>query len=123
MAYAKPPKSKSVPLTNSSANTKGKPKSAVTDKKGDKKGEKKGKEKAKRGKNARPKRKTAEELDADMVDYWDGGNGPAAAATTTEGGANGNAQQAAAGGDDLGMGDISVSIPLNILRPTPRTTN
>ncbi|MCJ1231304.1 hypothetical protein MMC12_007981 [Toensbergia leucococca] len=62
-----------------------------------------------RGRNAgRPKVKTAEELDAEMVDYFDatGANGgPAgtdAAATT-----NGAIQPITNGGDDLGMDEIS----------------
>ena len=65
-----------------------------------------------RGRNAgRPKVKTAEELDAEMVDYFDatGANGgPAgtdAAATT-----NGAIQPITNGGDDLGMDEISVSL-------------
>lgn len=61
-----------------------------------------------RGRNAgRPKPKTAEELDAEMTDYFVG-NGTDAAAT------NGTAPAATNGGEDLGMDEVSVS------RPTPR---
>ncbi|KUJ23204.1 uncharacterized protein LY89DRAFT_703801 [Mollisia scopiformis] len=48
----------------------------------------------KAARNARPAKKTAEELDSEMVDYWNNG----AAATEGEGAANG-AGQAAANGD------------------------
>lgn len=66
---------------------------------------------ARRGKaSGRPKRKTAEELDAEMEDYFVTNENGAPA----EGNApvNGQAQQQPAtngGGEDLGMGDISVS--------------
>jgi len=70
-----------------------------------------------RGRNAgRPKAKTAEELDAEMVDYFDAN----AANGTTSGvdvGAvtNGAVQPAATnGGEDLGMDEISVSISHNL---------
>lgn len=63
---------------------------------------------AKRGRNAgRPKTKTADELDAEMVDYFDA-NATNGTATATDGAVapttNG---AAAAGGDDLGMEEIS----------------
>jgi THO complex subunit 4 len=51
------------------------------------------------GRNARPAKKTAEELDSEMVDYWQTG----AAAPETESGANGAAQPAAGG--DANMDD------------------
>jgi len=61
---------------------------------------------ARRGRNAgRPKRKTAEELDAEMTDYF-GGNAAAGADATAA--TNGNAA-GATGGEDLGMDEISVS--------------
>jgi len=64
------------------------------------------KDRVQRGRNAgRPKKKTAEELDAEMTDYFGSGNAGAAhdgAAAAT----NGNAT-AANGGDDLGMDEIS----------------
>ena len=70
-----------------------------------------------RGRNAgRPKPKTADELDAEMTDYFVGGtaaNGTDAGAAATNGAAS------TAGGDDLGMDEISVrshkltSIPPN----------
>ncbi|KAK2752898.1 hypothetical protein FQN54_008051 [Arachnomyces sp. PD_36] len=58
-----------------------------------------------RGRNAgRPKPKTAEELDAEMVDYFGANNtGDNAQAANT----NGAAQPAAANNDDLGMDEIS----------------
>lgn len=75
---------------------KSQPKSAAAPKKN---------EAATRGKNARgrggkarnprPAKKTAEELDSEMVDYWNNG----AAATETEGAANGAGQVASNGGD------------------------
>ena len=52
----------------------------------------------------RPSRKTAEELDAEMTDYFVGGTGPA----NNGAGATNGAPAAAAGGDDLGMDEISV---------------
>ena len=58
----------------------------------------------KRGRNAgRPKAKTADELDAEMTDYFGATNGTDAGAATTNG-----AAAAAAGGDDLGMDEVSV---------------
>lgn len=63
-----------------------------------------------RGRNAgRGKPKTADELDAEMVDYFDatganGAGGADGAATT-----NGASQAATNGGQDLGMDEISVS--------------
>ena len=65
-----------------------------------------------RGRNAgRAKPKTAEELDAEMMDYFDASSAPANGATTTDAAAttNGMAQPAANGGEDLGMDEISVS--------------
>jgi len=64
-----------------------------------------GRGRGRRGQNAgRGKPKTAEELDAEMVDYFgtDAGNGTAAASTDAT--ANGAAQPAAANGD-TGMDD------------------
>ena len=54
-------------------------------------------------KAGRPKRKTADELDAEMVDYFDAPNG--------DGTVNGNAQAAA---NDDGMDEISVGISRGI---------
>jgi len=51
------------------------------------------------GRNARPAKKTAEELDSEMVDYWQNGT----ATTETDGTANGAAQPAANG--DANMDD------------------
>jgi THO complex subunit 4 len=95
---------KSTPLTKGSANPKAQPKSAVV-KPNSKKGVKEravgkaGKEKPKRMAKAKPK--TAEELDAEMTDYFAGGGSTETAAAT--------ATQPAAGGEDLGMEEISVS--------------
>lgn len=61
---------------------------------------------AKRGRNAgRPKAKTAEELDADMMDYF-GDNANGAGAEGNAPTANGTAQPTA-NGEDLGMDEIS----------------
>lgn len=66
---------------------------------------------ARRGKAAnRPKPKTSEELDAEMDDYFVTENGAPAEPNAP---VNGQAQQQPAtngGGEDLGMGDISVSL-------------
>lgn len=60
---------------------------------------------ARRGRNAnRPKPKTAEELDAEMVDYFDGGAGNPAPAG--ESAANGTTATAN-GGEEMGMDEIS----------------
>ena len=62
----------------------------------------------KRGRNAgRPKTKTADELDAEMMDYFDA-NAANGTAPATEGAAAPAINGAAAGaGDDLGMEEIS----------------
>lgn len=65
-----------------------------------------------RGRNAgRAKPKTAEELDAEMMDYFDASGAPANGAATTDAAAttNGTAQPAANGGEDLGMDEVLVS--------------
>ncbi|RVX74297.1 hypothetical protein B0A52_02129 [Exophiala mesophila] len=90
------------------ANPKAQPKSAVNVKKATAKDGAKGKgagkdAKPKRGRNARPK-KTAEELDAEMTDYW-GGNNPSATGAAPAAPANG-ANPAPAGGDEA-MDEIS----------------
>jgi THO complex subunit 4 len=56
----------------------------------------------------RPKPKTAEELDAEMVDYFNASNENGASAEVTA--AAGSAPQQPAAGEDLGMAEISVSI-------------
>lgn len=64
-----------------------------------------------RGRNAgRAKPKTAEELDAEMMDYFDASGAPANGAVTTDAAAtaNGTAQPVANGAEDLGMDEISV---------------
>ncbi|KAL9107390.1 MAG: hypothetical protein Q9227_007674 [Pyrenula ochraceoflavens] len=97
----------SLPLTKASANPKAQPKSAVADKNATKNKDGKRVGRAKRGRNAgRPKRKTAEELDAEMMDYFGGTNGDANAGTADAAATNGNAN---AGGD--AMDEISVSSP------------
>jgi THO complex subunit 4 len=59
-----------------------------------------------RGRNAgRPKKKTTEELDAEMTDYFGTNTAPAEAPLAATNGAAPAA--AAAGGDDLGMDEIS----------------
>lgn len=65
---------------------------------------------ASRGRNAgRRKPKTAEELDADMADYF--GDAPANndANNAAPAATNGAAPAAPAGGEDLGMDEVSVS--------------
>lgn len=118
VAYANPQRSvKSDPLTKTSANPKAQPKSATNVKKATAKDGTKGRSAGKPGSKPakrdsrrqqnRPKAKTAEELDAEMTDYW-GGNNPAAAAAPIPTPSNGNAVAAPAGGDDA-MDEISVS--------------
>lgn len=104
VAYANPSaRGKSTPLTKGSANPKAQPKSAVA-KPNAKNGVKvrvagkAGKAKP-RGRKAKPK--TAEELDAEMTDYFAGGAPTETAAVTVT--------EPAAGGEDLGMEEISVS--------------
>lgn len=114
VAYANPKRSaKADPLTQTSANPKAQPKSAANVKKATAKDGTKGRsagkpgsKPAKRGRQNRPKAKTAEELDAEMTDYW-GGNNPSAVGATTQATANGTASAAAAGDD--AMDEISVS--------------
>lgn len=61
---------------------------------------------ARRGRNAgRAKPKTADELDAEMVDYFDENGAEAADGAVT---ANAATQPATNGADDLGMEEISV---------------
>ena len=63
-----------------------------------------------RGRNpGRGKPKTAEELDAEMDDYFNNENAPA----DTNAPVNGSAPQATNGGEDLGMADISVGYLLS----------
>lgn len=59
------------------------------------------------GRAGRPKAKTAEELDAEMVDYFNAPNENGAAADSNAAAA----PQQPAGGEDLGMAEISVSSP------------
>jgi len=92
------------------ANPKAQPKSATATKKVTAKDGTKGRSagqpgKPKRGRNARPKPKTAEELDAEMTDYW-GGNNPATSGTTEPAAANG-AAPAANAGEEMAMEEIS----------------
>ena len=107
VAYATPSaRGKSTPLTKGSANPKAQPKSAVAkpNAKNSIKGRAVGKPgKPKPKKMARAKPKTAEELDAEMTDYF-AGNG-----TATETTAAVTATEPAAAGEDLGMEEISVS--------------
>ncbi|EXJ94313.1 LOW QUALITY PROTEIN: hypothetical protein A1O1_02707 [Capronia coronata CBS 617.96] len=114
VAYANPKRpGNSEPLTKTSANPKAQPKSATTDKrvtgKDGAKGRPAGKAgKPKRGRNARAKPKTAEELDAEMTDYW-ANNNPSAAGASTEAPATNGTAPAPNAGDDMGMDEISVS--------------
>ena len=105
VAYANPSaRGKSTPLTKGSANPKAQPKSAVAkpNAKNSVKGRAVGKPgKPKPKKSSRPKPKTAEELDAEMTDYF-AGNGTATETTAV------TVTQPAVG-EDLGMEEISVS--------------
>lgn len=61
-----------------------------------------------RGRNAgRAKPKTADELDAEMIDYFDT-NAANGTVQGTDGATNGAVQPITNGGDDLGMDEISV---------------
>lgn len=63
-----------------------------------------------RGRNAgRGKPKTADELDAEMVDYFDASATNGTVQGTDAAAANGATQPVANGADDLGMDEISVS--------------
>lgn len=86
------------PLTEGSANPKAQPKSAVDKKTKDKQGRR-----TKKPRTARPKPKSAEELDQEMADYFgDGGN----ATTATANGVT--AEAATNGGGGEAMDEISV---------------
>ncbi|KAL8690909.1 MAG: hypothetical protein Q9224_004296, partial [Gallowayella concinna] len=64
-----------------------------------------------RGRNAgRAKPKTADELDAEMVDYFDTNAANGAVQATGGGATNGAVQPVANGGDDLGMDEISEGV-------------
>ncbi|KIX04376.1 uncharacterized protein Z518_05244 [Rhinocladiella mackenziei CBS 650.93] len=95
------------------ANPKAQPKSATAVKKVSGKDGTKGRSagkpgKPKRGRSSRPKPKTAEELDAEMTDYW-GGNNPSAVGASNEAATANGTAPAANTGDDMGMDEISVS--------------
>lgn len=79
------PKSAASTKANTAAGTRGKTRGATRGARG--------------GRNPRPAKKTAEELDSEMVDYWSAG----AATTETEGGAA--APAPAANGGDANMDD------------------
>ena len=86
-------------IANDWNSQKSQPKPATANKAGSKRGRR---ARGGRAPNAsRPKRKTVEELDAEMVDYFGGENQVQANAP--------NGQQATNGGEDLGMAEISVS--------------
>lgn len=113
VAYEKSAKpSSSTPLTKTSPNPKAQPKSATAIKTNANATSKKAANKAKKQakSSTRSKPKTAEELDADMTDYYiNNNNGGGTIMTDANSATNGNAQPAAAGGEDLGMDEISVS--------------
>ncbi|KAF9891823.1 hypothetical protein FE257_003307 [Aspergillus nanangensis] len=94
------------PLGERVAQTKPQPKPATANKTGPRrKGGRQPRRGGARGSN-RPKPKTAEELDAEMVDYFAGNEN---APTNGNAATNGTAQQPAAtnGGEDTGMAEIS----------------
>lgn len=106
VAYANPKSKKSEPLTKTSANPKAQPKSATAKKVDPKDKKKPGQAKpARKAKNPRPKPKTAEELDADMTDYWNVGGNNAAAPP-----ADGAAATGTAAGPSDAMEEISVRL-------------
>jgi THO complex subunit 4 len=110
VAYANPKHTtKSGPLMQDSANPKAQPKSATATKATakDAKGRKGKNATTKKTRTQRSKPKTAEELDAEMTDYFNANNNNAAA--PADGAATNGAAAAAAGGDDHGMDEISVS--------------
>lgn len=112
VAYAVSNKSKlHSPLTNISANPRAQPKSATVTKATTNGAAKTGRAaRASKSKKGR-KPKTAEELDAEMTDYWgtntNGAPAAAAAAAVADGMATGGTVTAA-NGEDLGMDEISV---------------
>ena len=66
---------------------------------------------ARRGRNAgRPKAKTADELDAEMVDYFDANAANGTVATTDAAAAINGAAAPATNGEEIGMDEISVSV-------------
>lgn len=107
VAYGKTSHKKIARLTKTSANPKAQPKSATTTKATAKDGKGRKAARPKRGKSNKPKPKTAEELDAEMTDYWGNNNNATANNVDSAGAANGTAPAAA--GEDLGMDEISVS--------------
>ena len=65
---------------------------------------------ARRGRNAgRPKAKTADELDAEMVDYFDANAANGTAATTDAAATVNGSTAPATNGEEIGMDEISVS--------------
>jgi THO complex subunit 4 len=110
VAYAKSSKSIShSPLTNGSANPRAQPKPATATKATSNAAAKTGRAAARASKSKKGRKpKTAEELDAEMTDYWGTNtNGAPTAAAATDGMATGGAEPAA-NGEDLGMDEISV---------------
>ena len=72
---------------------------------------------ARRGRNVgRPKAKTADELDAEMVDYFDANAANGTSATTDAAGTVNGAVAPATNGEEVGMDEISVSM-IQRLRP------
>ncbi|KAL2829067.1 hypothetical protein BJY01DRAFT_127156 [Aspergillus pseudoustus] len=90
------------PLGDRVAQGKSKPKPATNAKAANTAAGKKGRARRAGPRSNRPKPKTVEELDAEMVDYYNTAGGP----TDANAAAN-PAPQQAAGGEDLGMAEIS----------------
>ena len=114
VAYARHHPGPLAPLTKNSANAKAQPKSAVSNKASAKSVGKPGRDragkKARPGKSNKPKAKTAEELDAEMTDYFASTNGATSAQTAeTSAAATNGGTQPAANTEDLGMDEISVA--------------
>lgn len=102
----------SAPLTKNSANPKAQPKSAIATKATTKdatKGRIAGRTgKLRRRDKNRPKPKTAEELDAEMTDYFAGNNANSGTTIGVTAAAVNGGGQPAANTEDLGMEEISV---------------
>jgi len=108
VAYAKLQRSdKSAPLTKISANPKAQPKSATSTKASTKDAGKKGKAGKARPRRNKPKPKTAEELDAEMTDYWGNTINTSAVANATGTHTERQDNAAVAGGEELAMDEIS----------------
>ncbi|PLB44230.1 RNA binding domain protein [Aspergillus steynii IBT 23096] len=110
-AYHAPEVPAAKPLSDRVAQNKSQPKPATAAKPAAA-GKQRGRRTRARNTN-RPKPKTTEELDADMVDYFAANENTGSAQASAP--VNGNAQpQTNSGGEDLGMAEISVSLAVGL---------